>query len=159
MVLLIIFLQYCILIFSQPTEHFYATAIVIIIYYFMFFKFFFVAYELKSLYNKNLCHDFMIFLQSMQISQIQQDNVLFLPSAIINKITCFLRLLLRFDLYTILIFFVLCCTNDMLRAIILLFRSNFFQSLGPAGNSIPSQLYFLIQGFNFDILSGSFSIF
>ena len=86
----------------------------------------------------------MKFLQAIQISYLQQDNAVFLPLLIINKITCFLRLLLYSDLYATLIVFVLCGIYNTLSAIVLLFFSNFIHSFGPAGKSIPSQLYLLI---------------
>ena len=80
----------------------------------------------------------------MQISKLQKDNVVFLPSVTINKITCFLYLLLYSDLYATLIVSVLCRINNIFSAITLLFCSNFFQSFGLTGDSIPSQLYPLI---------------
>ena len=52
----------------------------------------------------------------------------------------------------------LCGTNKILRAIVLLFCLNVFQSFIPAGNSIPSQLYWSIKGLIFDILSGWLSM-
>ena len=70
--------------------------------------------------------------------------MIFLRSVVINKIICFLHLLLYSDLYATLIVFVLCGIYNTLSAIVLLFRSNFIQSFGPAGKSIPFQLYLLI---------------
>ena len=72
---------------------------------------------------------------------------------IINKTTCISRLRLYFDLHARFIVFVLRGIDKILRAIILLFRSVFFQSFIPAGKSIPSQLYWLMKGSIFDILS------
>ena len=68
-----------------------------------------------------------------------------------------MRLLFYSDLYATLIVFVLCGIYKTLRAIALLFFSNFIHSFGPAEKSIPSQLYLLIYDFNFDILSGRYS--
>ena len=53
--------------------------------------------------------------------------------------------------------FILCSSglaDKMLRAMSLLFLSNLFQSSFPAGNLISSQLYLLINGLSFVILSG-----
>ena len=72
---------------------------------------------------------------------------------IINKTTCISRLRLYFDLHARFIVLVLRGIDKILRAIILLFRSIFFQSFIPAGKSIPSQLYWLMKGSIFDILS------
>ena len=55
-------------------------------------------------------------------------------------------------------FSVLYGANKILRAIVLLFCSNFFQSFECDGNSIPFQLYWSIKGLIFDILWGSFLI-
>ena len=82
----------------------------------------------------------------------------FLPLVIINKTTWFSRLRLYFDLYARFIVFSLCGTNKILRAIVLLFCLNVFQSFIPAGNSIPSQLYWSIEGLIFDIFSGWLSM-
>ena len=78
---------------------------------------------------------------------------------IINQFTCFSRLLLYSDLYATITVSVLCGTNNALRAIVLLFCQNVFQSFGPAVNSVPFQLYLLIQDLSFAIPCGSFSMF
>ena len=70
----------------------------------------------------------------------QQDNAIFLPSAIINKITLFSRLKLCFDLYAYLVNLTFYGTNRILRAIALLFCSKFFQSFESDGKSISFQL-------------------
>ena len=60
-------------------------------------------------------------------------------------------------MYASLISSVLYGTNKILRAIVLLSNSNFFQSFcGCNGRSISFQLYWLIRGLIFDILCGSF---
>ena len=95
-----------------------------------------------------------------------------MPSVIINKTTWFSRLRLYFDLHESLIVFVLCGTNKILRAMVLLFCSNFFQSISIlffSNSSLSSfwcalismsfQLYWLIKGLIFDILSGLFPMF
>ena len=78
--------------------------------------------------------------------------MVFLPLVIINKVKCFLHLFLYFDLYATLIVSALHFTYNILNAIVLSFFSNFIHSFGPAGKSIPSQLYLLIQGFNFTFI-------
>ena len=70
--------------------------------------------------------------------------MLFFTNNKINKITCFLRLLLYSHLYATLIVFALCGIYNTLSAIVLLFFSRFINSFGPAGKSIPFQLYLLI---------------
>ena len=64
----------------------------------------------------------------------------FFTLVIIIKITRFSHLKVCFDLYASLIFLVLCGTNKILRAIVLLFCSNFFQSFECNERSIPFQL-------------------
>ena len=124
----------------------------------MFFKFFFVCYTSENnLNNISLHYDLMLFLKRMLTNFLQQDN--FLPSAIINKIIWFLHLKLCFDLYASLIFSVLYDTNKILRAIVLLFNSKFFQSFCSDGKSISFQLYWSIKGLILDILWGSFLMF
>ena len=61
-------------------------------------------------------------------------------------------------MYACLICLILYSTNKILRAIVLLFYLNFFQSFKCDGNSIPFQLYWSIKGLIFDILWGSFLI-
>ena len=80
-------------------------------------------------------------------------------SLTINKITWFSRSLLYSDLYASLIVFVLYGTNNILRAIVLLFCSNFFQFFCSVGISILFQLYWLIKGSFFDIPCKSLTIF
>ena len=95
-----------------------------------------------------------------------------MPSVIINKTTWFSHLRLYFDLHASLIVFVLCGTNKILRGMVLLFCSNFFQSISIlffSNSSLSSfwcalismsfQLYWLIKGLIFDILSGLFPMF
>ena len=77
---------------------------------------------------------------------------------IINKTTWFSRFWLYFDLYARFIVILVRGIYKILRAIVLLFRSNFFQSFIPAGKSTPSQLYWLIKCLS-DILFGWFSMF
>ena len=62
-------------------------------------------------------------------------------------------------MYASLIFSVLYGTNKILRAIVLLFNSNFYQSFGCNGNTISFQSYWLIKGLISDILSGLFLFF
>ena len=62
----------------------------------------------------------------------------------IDKITCFLCLLVYSDLYAALIVFALWGIYNILSAIVLLYFSNFYHSFDPAGKFIPSQLYLLI---------------
>ena len=102
------------------------------------------------------------------------------PLVIINKTTWFSCLRLYFDLYANLIVSVLCGTNNILRAIVLLFCSNFFQSIVSYyyffnffqsscpnffrsfwcdGKSISFQLYWLVKDSIFDILSRWFSMY
>ena len=57
----------------------------------------------------------------MKINFSQQDNPIFLPSRILNKITWFSCLKWYFDLYVSFISSVLYGTNKILRAIDLLF--------------------------------------
>ena len=83
----------------------------------------------------------------------------FFTLVIINKITWFSHWKVCFDLYASLIFLVLCGTNKILRAIVLLFCSNFFQSFECDGKSISFQLYWSIKGLIFDILWGFFQCF
>ena len=64
-----------------------------------------------------------------------------------------------FDLYASLISLVLYDTNKTLRAIVLLFCSNFFQSFECDGKSITFHCYWLIKGLIFDILWALFSMF
>ena len=55
-------------------------------------------------------------------------------------------------MYVDLICLVLYGTNKILRAIVLLFCSNFFQTFGCDGNSMSFQLYLSINDLIFDIL-------
>ena len=75
-------------------------------------------------------------------------------SVTISNTTWFLRLRLYFDLYTRLISFSLSGAYKILRPISPLFFPNFLCSYNPAGKFISSQLYLLIWGLIFDILSG-----
>ena len=86
----------------------------------------------------------------------QQHNAIFLPSAIINKITLFSRLKLCFDLYACLVCLTFYGTNRILRAIALLFCSKSFQSFESDGKSISFQLCWSIKGLIFGILWGLF---
>ena len=63
--------------------------------------------------------------------------------------------MLYFDLYATPIPVVLFGTYNILRAIVLLFYSNIFQSFGPDGKSLLLQLYLPIKGLIFDIICGS----
>ena len=62
-------------------------------------------------------------------------------------------------MYVRLISLVLYDTYKLLRAIVLLFCSNFFQSFWCNGKSIPFQWYWPIKGLIFDILWALFSMF
>ena len=62
-------------------------------------------------------------------------------------------------MYACLICLVLCGTNKILRAIALLFCSNFFQSFESGGKSISFQLYWSVKGLMFGILWGLFAMF
>ena len=61
-------------------------------------------------------------------------------------------------MYAGLICKILCGTNKILRAIVLLFSSNFFQSFECDVKSISFQLYWSIKGLIFDIPWGLFSM-
>ena len=85
----------------------------------------------------------------------------------IDSITLFIiSKLLYFYVYDYILIYmqrfivsVLGGTYKILRAIVLIFCSNFFHSFIPAEKSMPFQLYWSIKGLIFDILSGWFSIF
>ena len=103
--------------------------------------------------------DWIIFYHQMDCI-LKQDNAIFLQSVIINKTTWFSRLWLYFDLYASIIFSVLWGIYKTLKAIDLLFDSNFLQSsTGFAGNSIPFHSYWSIKGLIFYILCGYFLMF
>ena len=55
-------------------------------------------------------------------------------------------------MYASLICLVLCCTNRILRPIVVLFCSNFFQTFELDRKSISFQLYLSIKGSFSDIL-------
>ena len=55
-------------------------------------------------------------------------------------------------MYASIIFPVLCGTNKILREVVLLFYSNFFQSFECDGKYISFQLYWSMKGLIFDIL-------
>ena len=102
---------------------------------------------------KNLHYDLMLL-------RFTARYCCFVPSVIINKITLLLlRWKLCFDMYASLICLILCGTNKILRAIVLLLWSNFFQSFECDGKYIPLQLCLWIKGSIFDILWGLFSMF
>ena len=117
----------------------------IIAYTFGFLKIFLCCMNETNLNSKSLQHDLMLFLQIMQINFSRQDNAIFLPSVIIKKITSISCLTLCFDLYASMICLVLYGKNKILRAVVLLFCSNFFQSFEPDGKSISSPSYWSIK--------------
>ena len=144
---------------SSLSIYFYVTIIMIFTYLIMLFKFFCLYYMSEnSLSNKSIQH-VLLFLYVMQTIFLQQDNGIFLPSVIINKITWFSCLVLYFDTYACLVFSVLWGTYKILRAIDLLFNSNFFQSFWCDGKLISFQLYWSIKSLIFYRLWESFSMF
>ena len=94
----------------------------------------------------------------MPINFLQQDNAIFHHQQSLTKLLGFHACGYFFDLYARLIVLVLYGTNKILRAIALLFCSNFFQFSWCDGNSISFQLYLLIWGLICDIFSGWFAI-
>ena len=80
--------------------------------------------------------------------------MLFSPSAVIKRVTWFVRFLSCFDLYAKLVFIILCSTYKIFRWINFLFLLNFFQSLRPVGKFISFQLYWSTNSIIFAILFG-----
>ena len=77
----------------------------------------------------------------------------FSPFGLIKRITCFSRFELCFKTLAGYIF-----SFKTLRAIVVLFSSNFFQTYFSDRKFISSQLYLFINGLIFVILFGSFFI-
>ena len=81
----------------------------------------------------------------------------FLPS--VTKLTKLLDFTLKIMFWFVCVTFsVLCGTNKILRAIVLLFWSNFFQFFECDGKSISFQLYWSIKCLIFDIFWGVFAM-
>ena len=75
----------------------------------------------------------------MQTTFSEQDNAIFCRQQPFTKLLDFCAQ--NYVLYASLIFSVLCGINEILRAIDLLFDSNFFQSSLCDGKFTPFQLY------------------
>ena len=125
----------CILIFIVFGWHFYMTVIMIIRWSFMSCKFIIHAKWMKTVLTLKI--SIMIwFCSSKKSWQTSYGTILsirctytFQSKVVINKISWFLGLPLYFDLYASLIVLILCDTSNILRAIVLLFFWNFFQSI------------------------------